>query len=805
MQDANHATKIETLTVTVDKVKFTQENCSIFTAHEDDSLFPGQLTVKQFIGPVRMGQRWQVIGDWKEDVKYGRQFVGNFATLATPRTWSELAAFLTSGLVDGWDWSTLTALRDTFGDDACTVIDQEPHRLMAEASISEGQYESLMEMWSRGAGLAPIYASLTEWGVGAALADRLVKRYRYAVLEVIEENPYAPIRDVSYYTWRVAENVASKLEVPRDDPRRIEAGVAETIRKGALEEGHTWMTHGAAVVGARELLNLPISRIEEILDAVLVAIDEASEDATLVMLDGNLYPGILWWAEGYIGASIAQRLERRPLFSPSYFETFDSPIDISTVPDGVSGEQWAAVVMALTNTVSLLTGGPGVGKTATIRTLVEKARLLQLPVTLMAPTGKAAQRMKEATGHEASTIHRKLKLIPGQCHVSQDAELLTGLVVVDELSMISTDTASALFSGIGPDAHILLVGDPDQLPSVGPGAVLRDLLTADVLTRIHLTKVFRNDAGIAINAAHIRAGQMIQSLPDCRLMQAAQPEAAQQMVVDLLVHELPKSGYTVDDVLVLCPTNDGPSGRHRLNTVLQAIYNGAQAGRGVTQKVQGRDESIEYELRVGDKVMVTKNQSELGVFNGDMGKIVSVNPPKIVVAEFDGRQVTFSGADQKLLQLAYAITIHKSQGSEAPVVISPIFFSRILSRELLYTGLTRARKQVYLLGDPAAIQGCIRTVRISERRTGLVARLAEMVSRTAPASRPHAAFAYSPGSEVFHTRRQAIPWRSSCGLDTRDWHAMPSGAVRPCLRCMAASGAARAPFPDGQAVVKEAV
>lgn len=790
----------QTLTIAVDRVRSTADNFSVFTGREDGTLIPIPLTVKMFTGPCRPGQRWTVCGAWQNDPKWGEQFCAQFGALATPRTWGELAAFLTSGLIDGWDWSTITALRDAFGDDACTVIESEPHRLMGEAGITADQYESLMEMWSRGAGLAPIYASLTEWGIGAALADRLVKRYRYAVLDVLEENPYAPIRDVSYFTWRVAENVAGKLEVAPDDPRRIEAGVAETIRKGALEEGHTWMTHGAAVVGARELLNLSAERIEDILEAVLVAMDDATEDATLVAFGDRLYPGALWFAEAYIAASIAQRLERRPLVAPARVETLEKP-------DHLSEEQWSAVAMALTNTVSLLTGGPGVGKTFSIKTLVEMATSLGLPVTLMAPTGKAAARMTEATGHAASTIHRKLKLIPGQCHVGQDAELLTGLVVVDEVSMLSTDLASALFSGIGPDAHILLVGDPDQLPSVGPGAVLRDLLAADVLTRIHLTKVFRNDAGVAINAAHIRAGEMIQSLPDCRLMQAAQPEAAQQMVVDLLVHELPKAGYTVDDVLVLCPRNDGPSGRHRLNTVLQAIYNGAQAGRGVTQKVQGKEESIEYELRVGDKVMVTKNQSELGVFNGDTGKVVSVNPPKVVTVDFDGRQVNFVGADQKLLQLAYAITIHKSQGSEAPVVISPIFFSRILSRELLYTGLTRARKQVYLLGDPAAIQGCIRTVRISERRTGLVARLAEMVGRTTPSQRPIGATHRFTGSLVYHARRKAIPWRTLCGLTTTGDESghMWITEARPCKRCLAASGVALAPFPTEQQAMQEAV
>jgi len=792
MRNDRNATT-ETLEVTISRVKSTGESFSVFQGFIEGEMF-SSLTVKMFTGPCQPGQRWTACGAWQEDPKWGRQFCVQFATLATPRTFDELAAFITSGLVHGWTWRQLGQVQDAFGADACAVIDTQPHRLAAEAGITDEQLESLTDMWERGRGLAPLYAQLTDWGIPGPLCDRLIKQYRFSTVEVIAKDPYTPIAEVAYYTWKVAEQVAGHLGIVGDDPRRITAGVAEVIRSGALEHGHTWMTRDAALDGAMWLLDLDAGRIEEILAAVETGMDNAEDSAVLVRLGEHVYPGVLWCAEGLIAASIARRLDRGPLVDPARVEAL--------TPDAnLSAEQWSAVAMALTNTVSLLTGGPGCGKTTTIRAAANAARLLGLDVTLMAPTGKAAQRMKEATGHEASTIHRKLKITPGRLRVATPGEPLTGLVVIDEISMLDTITAAALLGGISPDAHILLVGDPDQLPSVGPGAVLRDLLAADVCTRVHLTRVFRNDAGIAINAAHIRAGEYIESLPDCRLIQAPKPEDAQQFVVNLLHSELPRMGYTAEDTLVLCPTNDGESGRHALNTRLQALFNGARSGQGIVQRI---GEGKECELREGDRVIVTKNNSELGVFNGDVGTISAVRQPKTLVAEIDGRPVTFGGQDRNLLQLAYAITGHKSQGSEAPVVIAPIFSSRVLSREWLYTVLTRARKQVYLLGDPAAIQGCIRTVRISERRTGLVSRLAEMVSRTAPASRPHAAFAYAPGSPVFHTRRQAIPWRTSCGLDSRDWRAVPGGAVRPCLRCSAASGATLAPFPADD-VVAEAV
>lgn len=297
-------------------------------------------------------------------------------------------------------------------------------------------------------------------------------------------------------------------------------------------------------------------------------------------------------------------------------------------------------------------------------------------------------------------------------------------ILVHNCSMLDTITASAVLSGIAPSAHILLVGDPDQLPSVGPGAVLRDILATDVVPHVHLTKVFRNEAGIARAAANIRAGKEIESADDCQILEAADPDDAQDQVIGLIQRELPAHGYESSDVIVLCPTNDGASGRHILNTRLQELFNGRRRGTGIARKLSGKDESILFELRQDDRIIVTKNNTDLQVFNGDTGVIIKIASPKTLVARINDRDVTFSGADLNMVQLAYAITIHKAQGSEAPVVIVPMFKSRILDRALLYTGLTRARKQVYLVGDPNAIQGCIRVVRINERRTGLVEAIA---------------------------------------------------------------------------------
>jgi exodeoxyribonuclease V alpha subunit len=303
-------------------------------------------------------------------------------------------------------------------------------------------------------------------------------------------------------------------------------------------------------------------------------------------------------------------------------------------------------------------------------------------------------------------------------------EPVTGLVIVDEISMLDTSLAAAMLSRISPAAQILLVGDPDQLPSVGPGAVLRDLLIANTIPRVHLDHVYRNEAGIAVNAARMRAGQNILDLPDCQIIPSDSPDSALVQVLAAV------SNYR--DALVLTPTNDGPCGRYALNALLQPILNPGKQGTGIVQYAgstkdpDGTMEKRQEELCLGDRVMVTRNHSELGVFNGQTGMVVDLMVPRSLDVEIDGEVITFAGEDRRLLTLAYAITGHKAQGSEAPTVIVPVFRSRVLSREWLYTVITRAQERCYLIGDVQAIQSCIKVQRAQERRTGLV----EAITRT---------------------------------------------------------------------------
>lgn len=704
-------TPMEQITVRVDRVKNTSDSFSVYTAREEGTLLPPR-TVKQFSGPVRSQQRWALAGSEIHDPRWGTQFVAQFAALAAPETVRDLENFLTSGLVDGWDWHSAMAMNSHYTAHGPTMLDvcaNRPHELLDVPGITPEMVASLQSAWQRGSGLAATFAQLGEWGCTSRQAESLVKYYGADVIERLRQNPYADMLEIIYYGWKSADAIGRWLGIAGDDPRRVAAGLETAVHEDTWKAGHTWLYQGQAIQAAVELLNLPQA-------TVAGQVDTAVGNSQLIRVGDRIWPESLYAAEGCIAAQIEARLAT-PSLDGIYMGLIEEEIDASP-------EQWRAVEMALCEPLSLLTGGPGTGKTTTLRALIAAAHNQQLAVTLMAPTGKAAARMAEATGHPATTIHSRLKIVPGNAPRPEGLEPVNGLVIVDEISMLDTSLAAALLSRISPNAQILLVGDPDQLPSVGPGAVLRDLLTANRIPRVHLDKVYRNEAGIAVNAARMRAGQNILDLPDCEIIPSDSPDSALVQVLAAVRNHR--------DALVLTPTNDGPCGRYALNALLQPILNPGKIGSGIAQYAgstkdpDGTVEKRQEELCLGDRVMVIRNHSELGVFNGQVGIVVDISVPRSLDVDIDGEVITFAGEDRRLLTLAYAITGHKAQGSEAPTVIVPVFPSRVLSREWLYTVITRARERCYLIGDVSAIQSCIKVQRSKDRRTGLV----EAIRRT---------------------------------------------------------------------------
>lgn len=701
--------KMQQLDVRVERVKNTSDSFSVYTASEEGVLLPPR-TIKQFLGPVRTQQRWVLAGAEIQDPRWGTQFVAQFAALAAPENMADLEAFLISGLVDGWDWHSYYAALNVFGPGRLLeVCRDKPEELSGIHGITAEMIASLRAAWQRGSGLSGTFAQLGEWGCTSRQAEALVKFYGSSVLEKLTDNPYADLRDIAGYGFKTADSIGRQQGIPADDTRRVTAGLETAVHEATWAAGHTWLYEGQAVMEASKLLTLGSP-------AIAPVVDQAVSYSNLIRVGDRIWPDSLYRAERVIAAQVAQRLSQRQYHGPMG--------SVPAVRYECSEEQYQAVLMALTEPISLLTGGPGTGKTTTLKTLIVAAFDNHIPTTLMAPTGKAAARMTEATGYPASTIHRRLRISPGEGGSIANMEPVNGLVIVDEISMLDTSLAAAMLSRISPAAQILLVGDPDQLPSVGPGAVLRDLLVANRIPRIHLDKVYRNEAGIAVNAARMRAGQSLLDLPDCEIIAADGTEQALQQLLPAV------SNYP--DALVLTPTNDGPCGRWALNQLLQPILNPGKIGTGIkqyagsTKDPDGTLQKREEELCLGDRVMVIRNQSELGVFNGQTGVVVDLMVPRSLDVEIDGEVITFAGEDRRLLTLAYAITGHKAQGSEAPTVIVPVFPSRVLSREWLYTVVTRARERCYLIGDVKAIQGCIRVQRANERRTGLV----EAITRT---------------------------------------------------------------------------
>jgi len=721
---------VDILVVRVERVRNTSDSFSVYTGRVEreepadanvellGAFWDKTVTVKQFAGPVRQLQRWCIAGKVVEDPRWGSQFVAQFATLATPRSDRDLESFLTSGLVDGWDFWAYHRLVGATEGERWQLCRDHPEQLLEIEGITPEMVANLQQCWRRGSGLAEVYAQLADWGCTGRQSDALVKYYGFATIEKLTEDPYKDILEINGYGWKTAENVAMCVGMPKNDPKRIRAGLDVAVHERTWQSGDTWLSEDSACRAAGDLL-VPLGE-----DAIDQQLAQAIADGHLLYTEGRIYPERLYQAEQTIAAQIARRAARADL--PTY-----GPFDVDSADD-LSPEQWTAVCTALNSSISLLTGGPGTGKTTALRTLIGNARHAGLSVTCMAPTGKAAARMTEATGYPAATIHSRLRITPGIDLPADDLEPVTGMVIVDEVSMLDTGLAAAMLTRISPLAQILLVGDPDQLPSVGPGAVLRDLIAADCMPRVHLDHVYRNDAGVAINAGRMRAGENILSLPDCEIVPAETQLLALARIHDALEARL-RDGKQHSDVLVLTPTNDGPCGRLALNTMLQDLLSPSLAGTGIVQYAgtstdpDGTIRKRSEELRRGDRVMVTKNSSDLGVFNGQVGTVVDVIVPRSLDVEIDGQVITFAGENKRLLTLAYAITGHKSQGSEAPIVIAPIFKSRVLSREWLYTVVTRARESCTLIGDPDAIQGCIRVRRAEERRTGLVEALAKTV------------------------------------------------------------------------------
>jgi exodeoxyribonuclease V alpha subunit len=704
-------------------------------ARGDDRL----VTVVGTLVDLTPGEAIIARGWWRNDPKHGWQFIATDYRTTLPATLQGIRKYLGSGLVKGVGPVNAGRIVDAFGEATLEIIDTAPERLTNVKGIGPVRAGRIAAAWVEQRHIREVMAALQGFGLSTSLAVRIYKQFGDQSGTVLTKTPYRLAREVWGIGFKTADTIARAVGVAPDAPDRIQAGVLHALGVAA-DLGHTLLPEGDVLVQAADLLAVEASRVEQALEVLRntgEVVAAAGVDAT-----AHLY-ALAPFARAETGlasrlqtlAAVGDRARAAQLFSqvswPAAFGWLAERHGLRLAP-----EQEAAVQMVLTCPVAILTGGPGTGKTHTLRAIMAMAMAKGLRCVLAAPTGRAAKRMTEASGHPAGTLHRILELRPGgQAGRGREHPLGADLVIVDETSMLDVLLANQLVKALAPGTHLLLVGDPDQLPSVGAGDVLAGMLRSGCFPVTRLTRLFRQGAGsgIARNAQRVLVGELPHfggDSADCFFLTAEDPAAAAQLVVDLVAQRLPaRYGFGPSDVQVLVPMHRGEAGVGALNLRLQERLNPGREG-----VPEARAGGRAY--RSGDRILQLRNDYELQVFNGDLGTIQAIDPvaQELLLLLDDGRAVRYPFANLFALTHAYAISVHKAQGAEFPAVVMPVLTSHavMLGRTLLYTAITRARQLVVLVGQPRALRLAVRDWRREPRHTALEGLLAGTLRFTWP-------------------------------------------------------------------------
>ncbi|MDB5097220.1 MAG: exodeoxyribonuclease subunit alpha [Cyanobacteria bacterium RYN_339] len=673
---------------------------------------PGQeelITAVGHFGQLKPGEAVALTGSWGSHPKHGDQFKVDEYRLERPASLVGLEKYLGSGLIKGVGPKSARRLVAHFGLEILDVIENHPERLHEVAGVGRHRIEMIATAWKEQKRIQDVMIFLQTHGVSTTYAVKIYKTYGDAAIEVVSKDPYRLATDIWGIGFKTADEIAQNLGMAPDAPSRLRAGLLHVLGE-ATDQGHMFLPREALVATAGELLGAPV---EAALDELVVSKAVVAEPPAIYL------PAMLAAEQG--AAARLLKLLARPAEVPDDIEArLDALEDVTLSP-----EQRQAVLAAMRHRVFILTGGPGTGKTTTVKTIVRLLAAYDFKVLLASPTGRAAKRLAEVTGQEARTLHRLLEFKPDLMAFTRDGDrpLEADVILVDEASMLDTLLAHALLKAVPPLGHLVLVGDTNQLPSVGPGNVLGDLLNSGVVPQVELTQVFRQAESslIVTNAHRIRRGELPELVvptgdrrTDCYFLEADSPEAAIQLIVNVVGKSLPKRfGLSpIEEIQVLCPMNRGVVGAGNLNKVLQAALNpGADTGK----------------FRLGDKVIQLRNNYDKQVFNGDMGIVVKIDAEEqLLVVKTLETEIEYDFSELDELGLAYAISVHKSQGSEFPAVVLPIMNQHypMLQRNLLYTGLTRARQVVVLVGTKQAIRTALRNAEVGKRFTGLKQRLA---------------------------------------------------------------------------------
>lgn len=724
----------------LERITYANEENGYTVARVDTGSGGGELlTVVGALLGAQVGESLRMRGRWGSHPQYGRQFTVENYTTVLPATVQGIRRYLGSGLIKGIGPRTAERIVEHFGVATLEVIEADAGRLIEVPGLGPKRTRLIAAAWVEQKAIKEVMVFLQSVEVSTSIAVRIYKKYGDASISVVRNQPYRLAADVWGIGFLTADRIAQAVGIPHDSPERVRAGLRHTLSL-ASDQGHCFLPEERLIAEAVKLLQVDTGLVIDCLGelaqdpegAVREPVPDPEDPHGTVMA---VYLPPFHRAELSLAGQL-RRLLRAGEDRLAAFADVDWGRALAWLAERtraeLAPEQEAAVRLALTEKVAVLTGGPGCGKSFTVRSVVELARARRAKVVLAAPTGRAAKRLAELTGAEASTVHRLLELKPGgDAAYDRDRPLDADLVVVDEASMLDLLLANKLVKAVPPGAHLLLVGDVDQLPSVGAGEVLRDLLAdGSPVPAVRLTRIFRQaqQSGVVTNAHRINAGRppLTRGLADFFLFAEEDTEAAGRLTVDVAARRIP-GRFGLDprrDVQVLTPMHRGPAGAGALNGLLQEAVTPAAPGLP-EKRFGGRI------FRVGDKVTQIRNNYEKGangVFNGTVGVVreLDADEQRLVVRTDEDEDVAYEFGELDELAHAYAVTIHRSQGSEYPCVVVPVTTSAwmMLQRNLLYTAVTRAKRLVVLVGSRRALEQAVRSVSAGRRFTGLDMRLA---------------------------------------------------------------------------------
>ncbi len=676
-----------------------------------------------------VGESVRLFGSFQKHERYGMQFRFERYQLVRPATARAIEAYLGGGLVEGVGPKTAEKLVAHFGDQTLDLLEHSPERVQEAPGIGRVRARALREAWERHRNIHRIMVFLHEHGIAGALAGRIYARYGGQAIEIIERRPFSLARDVRGIGFLTADRIARAVGIGPEDPSRIEAGILHALHM-ATGEGHLYLPLDTLLQRAQQYLGVSVQLVEMGIDRLAQANEVSREDFGGEMA---VYTARLYETEMEVASRLCYYSQNNPLGVPgaediaAFLKRREAMGELS-----LSADQVAAVAGALRHGLSIITGGPGTGKTTVTRAIVDGCRAMGRPVALASPTGRAAKRLQQLAGHDASTIHRLLAYDPieGGFRHGVGEPLPVGMLIIDEASMLDALLARDVLRAMPAQGQLVLIGDADQLPSVGPGSILRDMVNSGAVPTYRLTEIFRQAAeSDIIRSAHLlNHGEAPRFVPrekwvrergDCVLLEEEDVDAAADRVVRTATDSLAKLGFSPRDVQVITPVHRGPIGVTELNRRLQEAINPAAQGKTEVR----RGDTV---FRQADRILQVVNDYDKGVFNGDVGFVVEIDgPERVMRVEFDLATVDYPFTDLDELELAYALTVHKSQGSEYPAVVIVVHATHyiMLQRNLLYTALTRAKQMACIVGNQRGIWRAIRNVTERDRHTRLCERL----------------------------------------------------------------------------------